>query len=133
MKLPYLTKGFDVPTPALKIQLTHPVTKAKETAMARIDSGADITTIPFTLLEKLNLVAVGDAFASGYDDHGKSHLLFVCTLRFRSLVYKNINVIAALTPQVLIGLDILNTLHICLDGKKKQFEIIEERKGKRRR
>lgn len=132
MKSPYLTKGFETPTPGLKVQLIHPDTKAKATAMARIDSGADITTIPFTVLETLNLVAVGRTFTSGYDDPGKSHLLFVCTLRFRSLVYKNINVIAALTPEVLIGLDILNTLHICLDGKKKQFEIIEERKSKRR-
>ncbi|MCI0611560.1 retroviral-like aspartic protease family protein, partial [bacterium] len=123
---------FGAPTPALRVQLIHPDTKAKETAIARIDSGADITTIPFTLLEKLNLSTVGDAFVSGYDDPGKSHLLFVCTLRFRSLVYKNIKVIAALTPEVLIGLDILNTLHICLDGHKKQLEILEGRKNKRR-
>lgn len=55
----YLTKGFELPTPAVKVQLVHPDTKVKATVIARIDSGADITTIPFVLLEKLNLTAVG--------------------------------------------------------------------------
>ena len=132
MKLPYQTNAFEVPTPALKVQLIHPDTKTRETVMARIDCGADITTIPFTSLENLNLSTVGNAFVSGYDDPGKSHLLFACTLQFHSLVYKNVKVIAASTPNALIGLDILNKLHICLDGNKKQLEIVEGRKGKRR-
>ncbi len=127
MILPYLTKGFELPTPAVKVKLIHPDTKVKATVVARIDSGADITTIPFVLLEKLNLTAVGSTFASGYDDAGKSHLLFACTLRVRSLIFRNIRVIAALTPEVLIGLDVLNTLHICLDGKKRRFEIVEQK------
>jgi hypothetical protein len=133
MKLPYWAKGFEVPAPALKIRLLQPVTRAKETVIARIDSGADITSIPFTVLEKLNLNAVGHGFVSGYDDPGKSHLLFACSLQFRSLSFENIKVIAASTPEALIGLDVLNTLHICLDGNKRQFEIIDEQKSKRRR
>jgi hypothetical protein len=133
MKLPYLTKGFETPTPGLKVQLIHPDTKAKAAVMARIDSDADITTIPFTVLEALNLVAVGRTFTAGYDDPGKSHLLFACSLQFRILSFENVNVIAASTPEVLIGLDILNTLHICLDGENKQFEIVEGRKKKQRR
>lgn len=42
MKLPYQTNAFEVPTPALRVQLIHPDTKTKEIVMARIDSGADI-------------------------------------------------------------------------------------------
>jgi len=132
MILPYLIKGFEVPTPAVKMQLIHPETNVKADGLARIDSGADLTVIPFVMLEKLNLDAVGDTFVSGYDDSGKSHLLFTCTLRCRFGTFKNLKVIAALTPHILIGLDILNTLHVCLDGKKKQFEIIEGHKRKRR-
>jgi len=132
MILPYLTEGFEVPTPAVKVQLFNPTTKAKEIGVARIDYGADITTIPFLMFEKLNLNVFGTTYTSGYNDPGESHLLFICSLRLRTLTFSNINVIAALTPHVLLGLDILNTLHICLDGNKKQFEIIEKRKRKRR-
>ncbi len=133
MILPYLTMDFEVPTPAVKIQLIHPETNAKADGLARIDSGADITVVPFMMLEKLNLNAVGDIFVSGYDDPGKSHVLFACTLRCRFGAFKNLKVIAALTPHVLIGLDILNILHLCLNGKKKQLEIMEDRKKKRRK
>jgi hypothetical protein len=131
MILPYLTEGFEAPAPAVKVQLFNPLTKAKEAGIARIDSGADITVIPFAITENLNLRVAGSTYTSGYDDPGKSQLLFTCTLRLRSLTFSNIDVIAALTPHILIGLDILNKLHICLDGNKKQFEIIEKRKKKR--
>ena len=132
MILPYLTEGFEAPAPAVKVQLFNPLTKAKEAGIARIDYGADITAIPFTIMEKLNLRVAGSTYTAGYDDPGKTHLLFTCTLQLRSLKFSNIDVIAASTPHILIGLDVLNSLHICLDGKKKQFEIIERRKKKRR-
>lgn len=132
MILPYLTKGFEVPTPALKMQLIHPETKVKVDGLARVDCGADMTVIPFATLERLNLDAVGNTFVSGYDDSGKSHVLFACTLKCSFGTFKNLKVIAALTPHILIGLDILNTLHICLDGKTKRFEIIKEPTKKRR-
>jgi len=92
--------------------------------MARLDYGADITTIPFEILEKLNLSV------AGYNDSGEVQLLFNCTLQLRYLTFKGIDVIATSTPYVLLGLDILNTLHICLNGHKKQFEIIEKHKKK---
>jgi|GEM_PF-6988642 len=132
MILPYLAEGFEAPTPAVKVQLVNPETKVKEAGIARIDYGADITVIPFTIMEKLKLSVAGSTYTSGYDDPGKTHLLFTCTLQLRSLRFSNIDVIAASTPHILIGLDILNTMHICMDGKKKQFEIIEKRKRKRR-
>jgi predicted aspartyl protease len=119
MILPYMTEGFEIPTPAIKVQLINPATNAKESGIARIDYGADITTIPFTIFEKLNLNVFGTTFTSGYNDPGESHLLFICSLRLRSLTFNNIKVIAASTPHILIGLDILNTLHICLNGNKK--------------
>jgi hypothetical protein len=76
MILPYLTEGFEAPAPAVKVQLFNPLTKAKEAGIARIDYGADITTIPFTIMEKLNLRVAGSTYTSGYDDPGKTHLLF---------------------------------------------------------
>jgi hypothetical protein len=132
MILPYLTEGFEAPVPAAKVQLFNPETKAKETGIARIDYGADITVIPFTIMENLKLNVAGSVYTAGYDDPGKTHLLFSCTLQLRSLRFRNVDVIATSTPHVLIGLDILNTLHICLDGNKKQFEIVEGRKRKQR-
>jgi len=131
MILPYLTEGFEAPAPAVKVQIVNPETRAKEAGLARIDYGADITVIPFTVMENLKLDVAGSVHAAGYDDPGKIHLLFSCTLRLRSLRFSNIDVIATSTPHVLIGLDILNSLHICLDGKRKQFEIIEKRKKMR--
>ncbi len=133
MRVPYPTRGMETPAPALRIQLIHPDTKAKVAVMARVDCGADITTIPFVSLDALNLVAVGRTFTAGYDDLGKSHYLFAYTLRFRSLIFENIKVIAALTPEVLIGLDILNQMHVCLNGPQKQLEIIEKRTSSRSR
>lgn len=133
MILPYLTDGFEVPAPAVKVQLSNPITKVKESGIARIDYGADITVIPFAMMEKLNLRLAGSTFTSGYDDPGKEQMLFSCTLQLRSLRFNNIKVIATSTTNVLIGLDILNRLHICLDGEKKRFEIIEKRSRPRSR
>lgn len=132
MILPYVTEGFEVPSPAMKVQLINPTSKASETGIARLDYGADITAIPFKIMEKLNLNMAGKIYTAGFDDPGELRMLFTCTLRLRSWTFDNIDVIAALTPHILIGLDILNTLHVCLDGKTKRFEIIEERKRKRR-
>lgn len=132
MIFPYLTEGFDVPSPALRVQIFNPTSKASETGIARLDYGADITAIPFTIMEKLNLNMAGKIYTAGFDDLGELRALFACTLRLRTWTFNNIDVIAALTPHILIGLDILNMLHICLDGKTKRFEIIEERTKKRR-
>jgi hypothetical protein len=133
MILPYLTEGFIVPAPAVKVQIVNPETKAKESWIARIDYGADITVIPFAVMEKLRLNIAGSTFTSGYDDPGREQMLFSCTLQLRSLRFSGIDVIATSTTNVLIGLDILNTLHICLDGEKKKFEIIEKRASARPR
>ncbi len=127
MKIPYRTKDVETPAPVLKVRLIHPDTKAKATVMARVDSGVDITTIPFALLEELNLVAVGRTFTAGYDDPGTSRLLFTCSFRFRSFSFEKVRVISALTPEVLIGLDLLNQMHVCLNGHEKQLEIEEKR------
>ncbi len=129
----YLTSGFEIATPAVKIHLIHPETRAKESGIARLDFGADITTIPFEKLDKLRLNAVGKTLTAGYNDPGEVHYLFTCTLRLRSLTFHDVDVIAASTPHILLGLDILNTLHICLDGEQKKFEIIEKRKSSRAR
>ena len=115
-----------MPAPAVKVQVVNPETRAKESWIARIDYGADITVIPFTVMEKLKLDIAGSTFTSGYNDPGEEQMLFSCTLQLRSLRFNNIKVIATSTTDVLIGLDILNTLHVCLDGEKKKFEIIEK-------
>ncbi len=133
MILPYLTEGFVIPAPAVKVQVVNPETKAKESGIARLDYGADITVIPFAVMEKLKLDLAGSAFTAGYNDPGEEQFLFSCTLQLRSLRFSNVKVIATSTTEVLIGLDVLNTLHICLDGEKRKFEIIEKRTSSRAR
>ena len=62
------SKAFRPPAPALDVEIHHP--KSSETSVildGKVDSGADITTIPLAILLQLQIPPCREVLAIGYD------------------------------------------------------------------
>ena len=115
---------FSVPAPALEIIVRQRKRSPRFILLrARLDTGADITVIPFSMVNSLRLEA-GDSIAvSGYDGSPTEIQTYVVTLEIVGHSFENIKVVASQRAEILIGLDILNHFFITLDGPAQDFEM----------
>ena len=92
--------------------------------LALIDSGADATSVPVTLLRRLNAQAIDTQFARGYI--GPSHPvdIFEIGLQIQPLNMAYLKVIQDIEGgKVLLGRDVINQLSITLNGLSSTVEI----------
>ena len=67
MKATYDTSEFP-PAPFLPVRLASLAEHSEAiTVQAKLDTGADLTVIPYALIERLHLMPVGEIEVEGYD------------------------------------------------------------------
>jgi predicted aspartyl protease len=91
---------------------------------AQVDSGADRTVVPATVVEQLELTPVRKLSVAGLG--GDIQLLdtYLVAIRLRELKDNVLEVLSAEhEPFVLLGRDVLNNLRIILDGPNRILEI----------
>ena len=92
-------------------------TGASVTIPALVDSGADKTVLPHSLVEEVGLAQVGDVQTAGFNDLGVVLGLFSARIGIRDLAPVAIDAIAAPGEEyVLLGRDVLNRHRVTLDG-----------------
>ena len=92
-------RNFSPPAPIAQVVITHPVSGTGSGLLqGTLDTGADITVIPETLVSKLGLSAKAYLWARSYD----------------GTFYRG---------NVLIGRNVLNRFLITLDGIKLRFKL----------
>ena len=114
----------DLPYPVIPIQLsTIDDPGLKHTKYALVDSGGEISCIPSSIVAELGLTPRGNEPVLGVN--GVEDLEFyeinleVNGIPFNNhLVYKYVDL-----QYLLIGRDIINRFHICLDGINEKTEI----------
>jgi hypothetical protein len=122
MMFPYL-QSFSPPVPALDVQILHPITSAQTTMLAKIDTAADQTIIPVSLVDILDLEPQGLAIAQPVDSSARVYLTYLCDLIIAGRQFIDFEAAAAPVSYILLGRDVLNQLLITLDGPQLQFEI----------
>ena len=113
------------PAPFVQIQVAHPDRPFHlQPIVAKIDSGADVTALPLSIIQHLNLPIMDVLDVSGYDDRVSTIQTYFAIIELAK-VRGRIQVIAISEEYALLGRDVLNHLRVLLDGPALALEILE--------
>jgi hypothetical protein len=92
--------------------------------VAQLDTAADRSVIPWTVVEALQLTQLDELPALGFGGHLVSVTTFLVELTVRSLVSITVEAFASREePYVLLGRDVLNHFRVLLDGPNLVLEM----------
>lgn len=117
-------RDVEPPAPFLRV-LVHPPghPDVAQSIRAKLDTGADVSAIPASLVEELSLRPESQLLIEGYDLrlvtlHTYYVALVVAQVRFRRL-----EVITFPEKYVLLGRDVLNHFYARLNGPELMFDL----------
>ena len=117
---------FTLPAPALQVRVRARSRSRPAIAVrARLDTGADITSIPESIASELGLQVERIVIVAGYDDIAAERYAYLVTLEILGHTFTGVRVISSARTDILLGLDILNRFVITLDGKARTFEMVD--------
>jgi predicted aspartyl protease len=117
-------RNFSPPAPVAGVAIIHPVTGISSGLLqGKLDTGADITVIPESLVSKLGLSAKGNLWARSYDGTFSHRPVYYVGLSIDGNELVAVRCIASDRGNVLIGRNVLNRFLITLDGIKLLFKL----------
>jgi hypothetical protein len=113
------------PAPFVQVQLKNPVTGNElRDVPAQLDTAADRTLIPDTLVQALALPQMGTLTIGGVGGVQQVMPTYPLLLAIHDLPAQTIEVVASSgEPWVLLGRDVLNAERLLLDGPRLALEI----------
>ena len=120
---PY-SHDIEPPAPFLEV-LVHPPDHSDRTQRirAKLDTGADISAIPVSLLEELNLLPESQLLIEGYDLRRVTLPTYYIALVVAQVRFRRLEVIAFPEDYILLGRDVLNHFYARLNGPKLTFDL----------
>lgn len=123
MLYPY-SNAHRPPAPVLEATIAHPgISDASTILNAKIDTGADITTIPKTVFLQPQIPPCREVLAVGYNGEETRQRTYLVHLSIAGNIYAYHEVMATTGRQALIGRDILNQWVVTLDGPNERIDI----------
>jgi predicted aspartyl protease len=121
--IPYNTQ-FDPPAIVLSVMIVGIVHRRPRIELfALIDTGADITAVPESLVEKLKLYPVGRLQLEDANAVKTSVFTYEAKMARVGEQAKKMEVIVTPYPFVILGRDWLSDYYILLDGPGQQFQL----------
>jgi predicted aspartyl protease len=117
-------QAFEPPAPFLEVTIHHPyLSNRRHLIPAKLDTGADLSAIPKSIAEKLQLLPSRTILAEGYD--GKQSIIetYAITLEIAQAHIRHIEVILISDDYALVGRDILNHFYTRLNGPDLNFDL----------
>jgi len=117
------------PAPFLLVNILKPGTTAEGIAEqpAQVDSAADRTILPVSLIEQLDLSPSGSSVFSGLGGYEVELQLYRVEIVVAQLRPREIEVAAHPDePLILLGRDFLNQFRIFLDGPGQRLHIVDQ-------
>jgi hypothetical protein len=113
------------PAPFVHVRAAAPASgKAVEQIAAQLDSAADRSVIPWSVVEALQLPQLDELPALGFGGHLLSVPTFLVQLTVRSCTPITVEAFASREePYVLLGRDVLNHFRVLLDGPNLVLEM----------
>jgi predicted aspartyl protease len=126
VKAPYLS-DYTPPIPVLQIWLGYPEESLSLGPLeAIIDTGADGTILPRSLIDELDAPFVDDAWLSSQWGETFAVKTFTVDIGFGNLRLPSVRVVADdRSNEIILGRNVLNRLRLMLDGPKQETELIE--------
>jgi hypothetical protein len=119
----YDKTNYVPPAPSLQVVVSNPYSKESRKERGKVDSGADISVIPFGFVPQLGLAPARRLLARGYDGREGSVITYYVDLAVQEFAFELVEVVATPRTDILLGRDILNRLKMLLDGKALTFEL----------
>ena len=113
------------PAPFVHITVQRPdKAAAVPDVPAQLDTAADTTVVPASVVEILGLVQLGEAEIMGFGGHITTVPTFLVSLAVREFEPILVKVLANPDePCVLLGRDVLNQYRVLLDGPRLKLQI----------
>ncbi len=112
------------PAPFIDVVVIHPTDDNRSTQLrGKLDTGADLSAIPSSLMIELNLLARGTVTERDYKGETTIHAAYGVSLEIAGVRLDNVKVVATPRASVLLGRNVLNKFIITLDGKALTFEM----------
>jgi hypothetical protein len=113
------------PAPFVHVRAAAPASgNVLDQMVAQLDTAADRSVIPWTVVEALQLPQLDELPALGFGGHLVSVPTFLVELTVRSLVSITVEAFASREePYVLLGRDVLNHFRVLLDGPNLVLEM----------
>ncbi len=90
------------------------------------DSGADATLVPIRYLERIYAPPTVEMVARSQWGERRRVMLYLVDVRIGDLTLPGVEVIGdELNDEVVLGRDVLNRLHVALDGPRKRVNVSE--------
>jgi len=122
--VPAFDRDFTPPAPVADVMMAHPVSGVSSGALrGKLDTGADLTVIPESLVPQLALSARAHVWARGYDGTFSQRPVYYVRFRLEGHELPAVRCIAADRRNVLVGRNVLNRFVITLDGGNLRFEV----------
>jgi hypothetical protein len=115
--------SFNPPLPGLEVDILHPLTSMRATLFAKIDTAADQTLIPESIVDILNLDPQGLAIAEPVASLPRIYVTYVCDIIVAGRQFIDLEAAAVPIDYILLGRDVLNQLIVTLDGPQLHFAI----------
>jgi predicted aspartyl protease len=121
--------AFDPPAPVLSIRIAAPgETPQALSVFGVVDTGADGTLIPTSLLEQVEAIGVGDATLRSALGEVREVHLYEVDVHFDFVSLPGILVAGDdRGNEILLGRNILNKLILLLDGQSKRIDLFQSR------
>ncbi len=118
--------SVDPPAPVVELAVSAFDGSVSLTARVLIDSGADISVLPETLVRALDLRRVGFAEVAGYGAEAVTRFVYSAQVRLPgSSADRLVRVLSWDSPEGLAGRDLLNHWRVVLDGPRRQLTVEE--------
>jgi hypothetical protein len=117
----YMRNGRDAPV--LPLTILSPSANQKFEIEFRVDTGADMTVVPRSVLFHLNISTRGEVLIADYDSRTVHCPYHVVSLLLGERLFKDVEVIAADSDTAYLGLDILNQVKLTHDGPRRTLTL----------
>jgi len=116
--------SFVPPAPALTVGVsTVHRPEQKLDVLALLDTAADLSVLPNTLVDELELAPVGETMVAGFEDRTVPASVYVVAVHIAGARLYPARVVTHLAKYALLGRNVLNSLFVRLDGPNLQFEV----------
>ncbi len=121
--MPEYDTQFTPPAPVAAVIVAHSTRGTNAALSGKIDTGADCTVLPESLVSQLGLSAKGRIWTRGFEGTYSHRPIYYVQMRVEGFNVPVVRYVASPRRDVLLGRNVLNRFVLLLDGPNLLFSL----------